>query len=126
MTGGHWRHHPDYRPGRFGPDRNRPDGPTREANDFAAAGTLLAPGGATVGLAHITFTAAAGTPSQVVPVSLISAQAGTSLSDDAGNPLPFTIINGQITVGTVPEPSSVIMLGTAIVLGLAYHRPRRA
>jgi hypothetical protein len=73
---------------------------------------------------------AAGTPSKVVPVSLIGYQSGTSLSDDAGNNLPFTIINSQITVGTVPEPSSIIMLGTALVLGLAYHRrwprPRRA
>jgi hypothetical protein len=94
-----------------------------EANDLASSGgTLLTPGGPPVGLAHIDFSAAPDTPPGMIPVTLISYQAGTSISDASGNNLAFTIVNGQITVGSsaVPEPSSIALAGTALLLVLGY------
>jgi hypothetical protein len=100
-----------------------------QANDFAALdGTTLDPGSAAVGLAHITFTADPGRVPGLIPVTLIDYQAGTSLSDVAGSNLSFEIVNGQITVTgpAVPEPSSIVMAATVILLGLTFFRPRRS
>jgi hypothetical protein len=94
--------------------------PTKvQANDFAAMdGTLLAPGGAPVALAHITFSADLGISPGMIPVGLIDYQAGTSLAKADGTKLEFTIKSGQITVTGLPEPSSMVMAATALLLGL--------
>ncbi|MGO9919556.1 MAG: PEP-CTERM sorting domain-containing protein [Isosphaeraceae bacterium] len=93
------------------------------ANDLAnSGGTTLTPG-EIFGLAHISFAVAAGTPDGMVPVSLIGYPDATSLSDDQGNPLAFTIVNGEINV--IPEPSSLVLLLTAAVAGVGcrwFHR----
>jgi PEP-CTERM motif len=99
-----------------------------QANDLAAiGGTLLAPGDPPFGLAHITFTADPGIAPGVIPVTLIDYQAGTSLSNTDGINLGFAIKNGQITVtgSAVPEPSSIVMAATGILLGLALFRRSR-
>ncbi len=86
------------------------------ANDLAnSGGTTLTPGDI-FGLAHISFAVAAGTPDGMVLVSLIGYPDATSLSDADGNPLAFTIVNGQINV--IPEPSSLVLLLTAAVAGV--------
>jgi hypothetical protein len=99
-----------------------------QANDFAAiGGTLLAPGEPPVGLAHITFSADLGIAPGVITVTLIDYQAGTSLSNTDGKNLDFTIKNGQITItgSDVPEPSSIILATTSVLLGLTLFRRSR-
>ena len=63
----------------------------------------------------------------MIPVTLIDYQAGTSLSDADGNNLDFTIVNAEITVSgsAVPEPSSIMIAATAILLSLAVFRRNR-
>ena len=87
-------------------------------------GTLLNPGAAAVGLARITFTADPGIAPGLIPLTLIDYQAGTSLSNTDGNNLDFTIVNGQINIteSAVPEPSSAVMVATALLLGLVHFR----
>ncbi len=97
-----------------------------QANDIAAiGGTLLDPGGPPVGLAHITFSADPDTPpGAIIPLSLISYQAGTSVSDADGNNLDFTIVDGRITVSApaVPEPSSIVLAVLAVLSGIVRYR----
>jgi hypothetical protein len=94
-----------------------------QANDFAVTGgTLLTPGGPSVGLAHITFAAAPGTRPVIVPLTLVDYQGGTSLSDAAGNNLAFTIVNGIVAV---PEPSTLALGGTALAFVLAVRLCKR-
>jgi hypothetical protein len=99
-----------------------------QANDFAAGGgTILNPGDLPFGLAHVTFRADPGISPGVIPLSLISYQAGTSLSDADGNKLDFTIVDGDITVNAsaVPEPPSVFLAMLAALAALVFDRARR-
>jgi hypothetical protein len=72
--------------------------------------------GATLGLGHILFDVSAAAPSQTVPVMFAGSPA-TSLSDALLNDVPITSLNGQINIigatGTVPEPSSLVLVLTA-------------
>ena len=72
--------------------------------------TLSAPPTVTVGLEHVAFAVAAGTPSGDVPVSILIGDT-TQILDNNTNLLPFDSVNGTITVtgSAVPEPSSLVM-----------------
>ena len=81
-----------------------------------------------VGLEHVTYTVAAGTtPGTVIPVSILDIGGGTSLSDLSGALVPFTPANGSITVtaSSVPEPSSLVLLATALIGTASVVRARR-
>jgi hypothetical protein len=84
--------------------------------------------GSTFGLAHVTFAVAAGTSPGLVPVSFVPA--GSSVSDNNGSPIPSTLINGTITIVSIPEPS--LLLLAAACAGFAYvgasrtRMPRKA
>ena len=87
--------------------------------------------GATVGLGHILFDVSATAHSETVPVTFTAFPA-TSLSDDLSNNVPInTLTNGQIDIiGTVPEPSYLLLLLTAgafLLVGrtLRVSRPNR-
>ena len=59
-------------------------------------------------------------------ISINSINAGTSLSDDQGNLLSFTSMNGSITtLFAVPEPASIIPAATAVLIGIAAAWRRR-
>jgi len=58
-------------------------------------------------------------------IAMTSLNVGTSLSDIDGNPIPFTVTNGSISASAVPEPSTLILAATAVLIGLgAVWRPR--
>ncbi len=103
----------------FGPDI-APSAPglSLTASDFAAVGGTSLGSGETVGLAHVSFNVAAGTPNGPVTVSFLSYPT-TSLSDDQDNNLSFNAPDGTITVSgsgsaVVPEPSSLLLAITAL------------
>jgi PEP-CTERM motif len=107
---------------------------TFPTNHFVASDALLtAPGFVTLnpgdvfGLAHVNYsvapTAVAGSS---VTVSLDNILAGTSLSDVAGAPIPFTTQNGTIRIAGVPEPSTLVLGALGGTVLLVSSRRRRA
>ncbi len=83
--------------------------------------------GDTLGLGHISYSVAPGTPTGPVAVSIVSN--GTSLANGNGNNISFTTQDGTITVANAspaPEPSEVGMLALmACGLGGLMLRARR-
>lgn len=94
--------------------------------DFTAPGYVTLNPGDLYGLAHVSYSVLAGTPGGAVTVSLLDVGGGTSLSDDAGNPVSFSATNGTITVqSVVPEPSAFALAGVGGALALAFARRTR-
>jgi hypothetical protein len=80
--------------------------------------------GDTFGLAHVSYEVSP-TFSGTDTITIASLNVGTSLSDINGNLIPFTAVNGSISI---PEPSTLIQAATALVIGLGAvwrRRPRR-
>jgi hypothetical protein len=106
-------------------------------NDLAASGGQVLNPGDTFGLVHVRYLVDPGAiPGTVVGISLeqfpidLPPPGGTSLADDLGNPVPFTSVNGTITIQSpaVPEPASVTMLaisGAIVLLGARFSRRGR-
>jgi hypothetical protein len=94
-------------------------------NDLAlppANGVTLDPG-TSFGLAHILYQVSASV-SGTVPVPFVSLNAGTSLSDAAGQPITsFVTRNGIITI--VPEPASLTLFALGFAASMATVRLRR-
>jgi hypothetical protein len=93
-------------------------------NDTAASGGQVVNIGETWGLAHVRYVVVPNAPlGTVVPV-MLQAFPATSLSDPSGANIPFTGVDGTITIGTpmVPEPASFTMLAMAGVAVLAVRR----
>jgi hypothetical protein len=90
--------------------------------------TLSAPPTVTVGIEHVTFAVAAGTPDGAVPVSIVIGD-NTQILDVAGSILPSTAANGTIAISSsaVPEPSSVILgfCGLGLAGGFVAMKHRR-
>ncbi len=117
----------------FGPDisvqpPNLP-GQTIEGQDVYAVplgGSTLG-SGAVLGLGHISFNLAAGTPPGGIPLSFIPAD--DSLIDPLGNAIAFSAESGVVTVtngAPVPEPATYAFAGIALmVLAGVSHRYRR-
>jgi hypothetical protein len=108
----------------FGPDLTGPtSGPTLSTSDVDLLGSATVASGATVGLGHITFDVAAAA-SGIIAITLGPTPQFTSVADASGNNLPITLANGQVTISTVPEPSLVLPLAMAAVIGARRLRRR--
>jgi PEP-CTERM motif len=93
----------------------------------SAPGFVTLTAGEVVGLEHVTYSVAAGTPTGPIIVSIDDIGGGTALSDLSGALVPFTPTNGTITVtlASVPEPSSLVLLATALIGTTTVVRARR-
>ena len=101
---------------------------TASDTDATAPGFVTLNPGDLVGLAHVSYSVAAGTAPGPVTVSFVGP--GTSLSDVNGGAIAFTTTNGTITVAqAVPEPSSLLLAsiggGAAMLFGLWRRRANR-
>jgi hypothetical protein len=90
------------------------------ASDTPNDGILsaIAPG-TTVSLGQVSYSIAASAASGAVTMAFSSP--GTSLSDEFGDSLPFTALDGEITI--TPEPSEIPLI--AICLGVFAFAFRR-
>jgi PEP-CTERM motif len=102
---------------------------TAELNDLAASLLNVPPAGQTVGagtwgLALFTFSVS---PSATLGPVTLSIDATTSFVDENSNPITVgTSATGTINIGSVPEPSSMMMVGTAALGGFGlWARTRR-
>ena len=78
------------------------------------------------GLVHVTYEVAPGTqPGTVVPVSFTPG-GNTDLSTVTGGAILFATADGTITVATVPEPGSAVLLGLGSLILFAGLRRRGA
>jgi hypothetical protein len=81
------------------------------------------------GLVHVSYKVDAGTTlGTLVPVSIVTS--GTFLFDNATpipNSIPYTPVNGTVTVSAVPEPSTVVTaaIGGTCFLAVSCLRARR-
>ena len=82
--------------------------------------------GDTFGLANVSYSVSP-TFSGADSITIASLNVGTSLSDINGNAIPFTATNGSFSLSTIPEPSSMFLAATAVLIGIgAVVRRRRA
>lgn len=104
-----------------------PDGQIVVASDLDSTGTGVDIGPlATVGLGHVLFDVAPGAAPGVFLVALGPAPDVTSLSDAFGSNVDITTLNnGQIDIAAVPEPGTLLLLGTCII-GLRFVRGKVA
>jgi hypothetical protein len=93
---------------------------TASDSEFAAPGFRTVNPGDVFGLAHVSYSVSATTANGIDSLT-ITVGPTTSLSDENGNPLPFTITNGSISVGVVPEPWALTqaMIATGLI-GLGH------
>ncbi len=99
-----------------------------DAADYTAGypGYQVVAPGQTYGLAEVNYTVSSLAPPGAVDIiSLNSINVGTSLSDDQGNLLSFTPVNGALGILFVPEPSSLIQGAMEGLVGLAALAWRR-
>ena len=111
----------------FGPDIvGSNSGTDISGSDLDLAGDFSLDPGVTVGLGHVSFDVASGAATQTVSFDLVGFP-GTSLSDEFGTNIPIGTLNGgqfQIigAVASAPEPSSLLLLFSAIPLALLPRR----
>ena len=101
---------------------------TASDSEFAAPGFRTVNPGDVFGLAHVSYSVSATTANGIDSLTITPGPT-TSLSDENGNSLPFTIANGSISVGAVPEPWALTQATIAAALiGLGYRcrRSKRA
>lgn len=107
-----------------------PNGQTLEGSDSPNLLPGSIAGSTTVGLGHILFNVAPGTPAGPITVSIVpdcsTVNACTSLSDANFNSIPFSVANGTITVTTTssPEPSTLLLALFAVPAIVLRRRKR--
>ena len=89
--------------------------------EFALPGFRIVNPGETFGLAHISYTESSFSPGGTDTIT-IAPFPDSLLTDLAGNPIPFGITNGSITI---PEPWALTQASTAILVGLGLVWRRR-
>jgi hypothetical protein len=92
---------------------------TASDSEFADSGFRTVDPGDTFGLAHVSYALS---PEHAQFDFMSFGSLATSLSDEDGNAIPFTISNGGIQVEPVipiPEPSALTEAATAALIGLA-------
>jgi hypothetical protein len=94
---------------------------TASDSEFAAPGFRTVNPGDTFGLAHVSFAVSPTAPLGTDTINFVSS--ATSLSDNNGNSIPFSLVSGSISV--VPEPSALIEAATAALIGLGAFWWRR-
>ncbi len=102
-------------------------GESLSANDLGeipASFTTIAQG-AEFGMSEVFFDVAPGAASEVLPVDFNISIADSSASDPNGNAIALDFSNGQIPINAVPEPSSAVLLSTALIGWLAARRRDR-
>jgi hypothetical protein len=83
--------------------------------------------GATVGLAHITFNLSPTAPPGPIPLTVFKDLDSLLRLDDS--PVPFSVVNGTVTVtSATPEPATSVLVGVALagLLGAIRHFRRHA
>jgi hypothetical protein len=101
---------------------------TASDSEFAASGFRAVNPGETFGLAHVSFAISPKSPLGTDTIAFTST--ATSLSDQNGNPIAVSLVNGSIgtaTTSAVPEPSALIVVPMAALIGLgsSWWRRRR-
>ena len=100
----------------FGPDIvTTPPGQTLDASDIGGA-TLVT---GSYGLGHVFYAVAANATPGTFAITLTVN--GTSMSDPNATPISVSLSNGSITISSVPEPSSLALVFSAIC-GIAALR----
>src|SRR5262249_16392137 len=97
---------------------------TASDSEFASPFFRTVGPGDVFGLGHVSFTVDASTPNGTDAL-VIASDATTSLSDINGNPIPFLIQNGSLSVGVVPEPAALFEAATAMLIGFGAFWSRR-
>jgi PEP-CTERM motif len=59
-------------------------------------------------------------------ITIASLKVGTSLSDINGNAIPFTAMSGSISTAAIPEPSTLILASSAVLIGRGAGWRRRS
>ena len=82
---------------------------------------------AVFGLASVSYSVAS-TASGTAMLTIVDANTGLTELDGITS-IPFTVINGSISTASIPEPSTLVLATTPLVIGLcaglAAHRRRR-
>jgi PEP-CTERM motif len=94
-----------------------------DVSDASTGFVALTPG-EVLGLVHVSYSVDAGATLGPRSLTIEDLGGGTSTSDIDGNAIPFTVINGTLTVGAVPEPGSVALLALGGISVLARRRGR--
>ena len=76
--------------------------------DLSVPGFVIVGAGATVGLEHVTYSVASGTPFGPVTVSFLNVGTNTAIFNSSGTEItPLTTTSGTITVGGARSPAFV-------------------
>jgi hypothetical protein len=77
------------------------------------------------GLVHVSYAVASNATTGPFTVSILGIGTTSQILDVSGNLIPFTPTNGTITLTAVPEPSSLLLLSTALIVGSLTSLTRR-
>ena len=111
----------------LGPDLTGPiTGQSVNTFDLTAASATSIAAGSTFGLGHVFFSVAGGATPGGYAVNFVAPS--TSLADAAGAPVAITsLVGGTVTIDSaVPEPSSLVPVALALLIGLHVSSRKRA
>jgi hypothetical protein len=95
---------------------------TASDSEFASPGFRTVSPGDVFGLAHVSYSVGATTSGGVDAIAFPV----VSLTELDGTVIPVTTSNGSITVLSIPEPSTLIQAGSAVLIGLGAVWRRRS
>jgi hypothetical protein len=68
------------------------------------------------GLVHVSYAVASNATTGPFTVSILGVGTTSQILDLTGNLIPFTPTNGIVTLTAVPEPSSLLLLSSALIV----------